>query len=136
MKPHSRRKARALALQVIFEWQFEASTILDIEARYLADLNPKKVDVDYFNDLVRGAVQNISAIDAIIIPCLDREFTQLNQVERAILRLAVYELKYRLDVPYKVVINEALELAKVFGSIEGYKYINGVLDKIVHIEKE
>lgn len=136
MKPHSRRKARALALQVIFEWQFEASAILDIEARYLADLNPKKVDADYFNDLVRGTVRNISAIDAVIIPYLDREFTQLNQVERAILRLAVYELKYRLDVPYKVVINEALELAKVFGSIEGYKYINGVLDKIVHVKKD
>jgi len=136
MKPHSRRKARALALQVVFEWQFEASTILDIEARYLADLNPKKVDADYFNDLVRGTVQNISAIDAVIIPYLDREFTQLNQVERAILRLAVYELKYRLDVPYKVVINEALELTKAFGSIEGYKYINGVLDKIVHAKKD
>ena len=136
MKPHSRRKARALVLQVIFEWQFEASTILDIAARYLADVNPKKVDVDYFNDLAHGIAQNISAIDANIIPFLDREFTQLNQVERAILRLAVYELKYRLDVPYKVVINEALELAKAFGSIEGYKYINGVLDKIVHAKKD
>jgi len=136
MKPYSRRKARALALQVIFEWQFEASTILDIEARYLADLNPKKVDVDYFNDLVRGTVQNISVIDAVIIPLLDRKFTELNQVERAILRLAVYELKYRLDVPYKVIINEALELAKAFGSIEGYKYINGVLDKVVHANKD
>lgn len=135
MKPHSRHKARALALQAIFEWQFEANPILDIEARYLADLNPKKVDADYFNNLVRGTVQNISAIDAVIIPFLDRKFTELNQVERTILRLAVYELKYRLDVPYKVVINEALELAKTFGSIEGYKYINGVLDKIVHAEK-
>lgn len=135
MKPHSRHKARALALQAVFEWQFAASPILDIVARYLADLNSKKVDVDYFNDLVRGTVQNISPIDAVIIPLLDRKFTELNQVERTVLRLAVYELKYRLDVPYKVVINEALELAKTFGSIEGYKYINGVLDKIVHAEK-
>ena len=136
MKPYSRRKARALALQVIFEWQFTANTILDIEARYLADLNPKKVDEDYFKDLVRGTVQNIDAIDAVIVPFLDRKLAELNQVERAILRLAVYELKYRLDVPYKVVINEALELAKAFGSIEGYKYINGVLDKIVHAQKD
>ena len=132
MKPHSRRKSRSLAVQAIFEWQFAASTIVEIEARYLAGLNPKKVDSDYFSDLVRGTAQHLEAIDAVIIPCLDRKLTELNQVERAILRLAVYELNYHLEVPYKVVINEALELAKVFGSVEGYKYINGVLDKIVH----
>lgn len=135
MKQYSRQKARAAAVQVMFEWQFAANDIAVIKNRYLETLNPKKVDVAYFQDLVMGVVQHLEVIDEIIIPVLDRKFTELNQVEKAILRLAVYELKYHLEVPYKVVINEALELAKTFGSIEGYKYVNGVLDKIVQATK-
>ncbi len=132
MKPHARHKARALVLQAIFQWQFAANSISDIEAQYLAELNPKKADAEYFSDLLRGTIKNVEAIDAVITPFLDRKIKELNQVECAMLRLAVYELMYRLDVPYKVIINEALELTKKFGSIEGYKYVNGVLDKIAH----
>jgi len=132
MKPHARHKARALALQAIFQWQFAANSVSDVEAQYLAELNPKKADAEYFSDLLRGTIENIVAIDAVITPALDRKIKELNQVECAVLRLAVYELLYRLDVPYKVIINEALELAKNFGTIEGYKYVNGVLDKLAH----
>ncbi|MEI8055570.1 MAG: transcription antitermination factor NusB [bacterium] len=130
MKPHARHKARALALQAIFQWQFAANSISDVEAQYLAELNPKKADSEYFIDLLRNTIKNVEAIDAVITPVLDRKIKELNQVECAVLRLAVYELLYRLDVPYKVVINEALELEKKFGTIDGYKYVNGVLDKI------
>ncbi|EKE01961.1 MAG: transcriptional terminator NusB [uncultured bacterium] len=132
MKSHARHKARSLALQAIFQWQFTTSSIDDIAVQYLAELNPKKVDAEYLNDLLRGTTKNIEAIDEVMTPFLDRKLKELNQVERAVLRLAIYELMYRPDVPYKVIINEALELAKKFGSIEGYKYVNGVLDKIAH----
>lgn len=132
MKPHTRHKARSLALQAIFQWQFGASNLDDIKTQYITELNPKKADAEYFSDLLYGTVNNVVTIDEIITPFLDRKIKELNQVERAVLRLAVYELKYRPDVPYKVIINEALELTKKFGTIEGYKYVNGVLDKIAH----
>ena len=117
MKPYARHRARALVLQAIFQWQFATSSVEEITAQYLAEVNPNKVDIVYFKKLLVGITKNV---------------TQLDQV-MAILRLAIYELVYCLDVPYKVVINEALELAKKFGSVTGYKYINGVLDKVVHI---
>ena len=132
MKPYNRHKARALALQAIFQWQFAANNVRDIETQYLSDLNPKKTDVEYFKNLLQGTVANITAIDDVIAPFLDRKTKDLNQIEHAVLRLAAYELMYRKDVPYKVVINEALELTKKFGTIEGYKYVNGVLDKIAN----
>jgi N utilization substance protein B len=132
MKTYARHKARSLVLQAIFQWQFAANSVSDIHAQYLAELNPKKVDAKYFKDLLYGTVKNVEAIDEVMTPFLDRKIKELNQVERAVLRLAIYELMYRPDVPYKVIINEALELAKKFGSIEGYKYVNGVLDKIAH----
>lgn len=132
MKPHTRHKARFLALQAIFQWQFAASNLDDLKVQYMAELNPKKVDAEYLNDLLCGTIKNINTIDKIMLPFLDRKIKELDQVECAVLRLAIYELMYRPDVPYKVIINEALELAKKFGSIEGYKYVNGVLDKIAH----
>lgn len=133
MKPHARHKARALVLQAIFQWQFVTNNAEDIAAQYLAEVNPKKVDIGYFNRLLAGIITNVTMLDQIMEPLLDRKLAELDQVEYAILRLAIYELVYCLDVPYKVVINEALELAKKFGSVTGYKYINGVLDKVVHV---
>jgi transcription antitermination protein NusB len=135
MKPHARHKARALALQAIFQWQFTTTRVCDIKAQYLAELNPKKVDAEYFSDLLQGTIENAPVIDETMSPFLDRKIEGLDQTELAILRISIYELMYRPDIPYKVIINEALELAKKFGSIEGYKYINGVLDKIAHSSK-
>ncbi len=130
MKPYSRHKARALALQAIYQWQFMTSSVSAIEAQYLAQLNPKKVDATYFIGLFRNTTENIAIIDEIMVKFLDRKITQLNQVECALLRLAINELKYQPDVPYKVVIDEALQLARKFGSVEGYKYVNAILDKV------
>lgn len=132
IKPKLRQKARFLALQAIYQWQLTAEDQVNIRRQFFDKLT-KKVDHDYFNDLVVGIIENVTAIDEIITPLLDRKFKDLDKVELAVLRLAVYELKYRSDVPYKVVINEALELTKNFGSIDGYKYINGVLDKAAAI---
>ncbi|EKD45678.1 MAG: transcriptional terminator NusB [uncultured bacterium] len=130
MKPQARRKARSLALQAIYQWQLVADDVVNIKMQFVDKINSKKVDAEYFNDLLDGVIKNVGAIDEVITPLLDRKITDLDAVELAVLRLATYELMLRLDVPYKVVINEALELTKNFGSIEGYKYINGVLDKV------
>ena len=130
MKPQARHKARSLALQAIYQWQLVADDIVNIKMQFVDKINSKKVDAEYFNDLLDGVIKNVGAIDEVITPFLDRKIKDLDAVELAVLRLATYELMMRLDVPHKVVINEALELTKNFGSIEGYKYVNGVLDKV------
>ncbi|MBU0745054.1 MAG: transcription antitermination factor NusB [Gammaproteobacteria bacterium] len=133
MKPQARSRARSLALQAIYQWQFAASSITDIKLQFVDKINSNKVDATYFNDLLDGVIKNIAAIDEVVTPLLDRKIKDLDAVELAVLRLATYELMLRLDVPYKVIINESLELNKKFGSIDGYRYINGVLDKVAKL---
>jgi N utilization substance protein B len=133
MKPQARHKARFLALQAIYQWQVTDDDIKSIKVQFLDKANSKKVDRDYFDDLLKGVVTNVAVIDETIAPFLDRKIGDLDLVELAVMRLATYELMKRSDVPYKVVINEALELAKDFGSVEGFKYVNGVLDKAAHL---
>jgi len=130
MKISNRKRARKLALQAAYQWQMNPEPASFIAAQFLAEVNAKKVDAEYFSVLLTGIIQNMQAVDAEISPFLDRKISELNPVELAVLRLATYELVYQLEVPGKVVINEALELAKAFGSVEGHKYVNGVLDKI------
>jgi transcription antitermination protein NusB len=130
MKPHARRKARSLALQAIYQWQLNVDNIANIRMQFIEKTNSNKVDALYFDDLLSGVIKNVQSLDDIFIPLLDRKLEDLDEVELAVLRIATYELMHRLDVPYKVIINEALELTKNFGSIDGYKYINGVLDKV------
>jgi transcription antitermination protein NusB len=129
MKPHARRKARSLALQAVYQWQLNVDSVANIKIQFLDKINSNKVDATYFIDLLDGVIRNVEVIDNIIVPFLDRKLKELDPVELAVMRLATYELMQRLDVPYKVVINEALELTKNFGSVEGYKYVNGILDK-------
>jgi len=128
--PSLRRKARSLAVQALYQWEVTRDPINLIELHFLEDTNLKKLDVGYFSELLHGVVNNIEIINDEMIPVLDRDLEKLNTVELSILRLAIFELLKRLDVPYRVVINEALELAKIFGSQEGFKYVNGVLDKV------
>lgn len=129
MKPSARRRARKLAVQAIYQWQLADTTLSDLVKQFLVEVNVKKVDVDYFRELLAVVLKHVDAIDAAFTPALDRKITELNPVELAILRLAVGELMFEKDVPYKVVINEALELTKTFGSTDGFKYVNAVLDK-------
>lgn len=123
-----RHKARCFAAQALYQAQFaeHGGDVLVKHAVEGIDLN--SLDFAYLTELVNGVVENVEKIDATLGPLLDRGITELNPVELAVLRLACYELLFRLDIPYRVIINEAVELAKKYGSEQGYKYINGVLD--------
>lgn len=130
MNLSQRRKARKLALQALYQWQLNPEPASAIEAQFLADANPKKIDLPYFSDLLRGVLLHAAEIDEGMEPALDRKINELNPVELAVLRMAIYEFLYHLEIPYKVVINEAVDLTKLFGSTDGHKYVNGVLDKV------
>jgi N utilization substance protein B len=129
MKPAARRKARKLALQAIYSWQVSGNPVADIEQQMLLENDITKIDVDYFKDLARGVAVNYKVLDDAVRPHLDRPFEEIDLIEKAILRLSCYELKFRQDVPYKVAINEGIELAKLFGADDSHKFVNGVLDK-------
>ena len=131
MKPAARRKARKLAVQAVYSWQLSQNSFSEIEAQYLTDTDTSKVDVDYFLDLLRGVGSYFRSLDESLEPFLDRPIKDLDPVELAVLRIAAFELKERLDVPYKVAINEAIELARSFGADDSHRFVNGVLDKAV-----
>ena len=124
-----REKARRYAMQALYGWILTENTIAQIETFYLADRNPKNYDVNYFKHLLHQIPANVAEIDAILTPFLDRPFASLDPIELSILRIAIYELKYSFDVPFKVVLHEAIELAKGFGAQDSFKFINSVLDK-------
>jgi N utilization substance protein B len=128
--PTARRNARKLALQGIYQWQVTHVVTSTIEAQLLEEKTLTKIDVPYFRELLKGACEAMDVLDEKIQPALDRALSEVSAVERAVLRLATYELVHRIDIPYRVVIDEALRLSKTFGTPEGFKYINGVLDKI------
>jgi N utilization substance protein B len=125
-----RHKARELALQAIYQWQFTEEASIAIEHQFHEDNDMSKVDTEYFTELLHQIPKSIGEMDAYIEGVIDRPFNELDPVELAILRIAVYELIYRQDVPYKVIINEALQITKKFGAPESFKYVNGVLDKL------
>jgi len=129
-KPSLRKKARRYAVQGIYQWHLSGNSVNDIEIQFLETINQAKVDVEYFRDILVKTLTSVSELDELLTPFMQREFEEVNPVELAILRLACFELKERMDVPYKVVINEALELTKTFGASEGHKFVNGILDKL------
>lgn len=136
MSPSARRKSRRLALQALYQWQIADTRVGEIELQFREDNDFTKIDAEYFHELLHGVPAHLSAIDLTLRPYLDRRIDEIDPIERALLRLATYEFMHRLDVPYRVVINEALELAKTFGAEEGFKYINGVLDKVARIVRK
>ncbi|EHD22752.1 MULTISPECIES: transcription antitermination factor NusB [Brenneria] len=129
MKPAARRRARECAVQALYSWQLSNNDIADIEHQFLSEQDVKDVDITYFRELLAGVATQAETLDRLMAPFLSRQLDELGQVERAILRLAIFELSKRDDVPYKVAINEAIELAKVFGAEDSHKFVNGVLDK-------
>lgn len=131
MKPTPRRKARELAVQAVYSWQVSGNNISDVEAHFLTDNAKRRFDIDYFQQLLRGVATNLTSLDESITPHVDRPLEDVDHVEKAILRTAIYELTYCLEVPYRVVINEAIELAKSFAADDSHKFVNGVLDKLV-----
>ena len=125
-----RRRAREFALQGLYQWQLAGNDVPAIEAHLAGVAGFEKIDRPLFDLLLKGAIAEAAELQALIEPQLDRPYAELSPVERAILLLATFELKRHLEAPYKVVINEAIELAKSYGGTDGHKYVNGVLDKL------
>lgn len=131
MNPTARHNARYYALQAMYQWQINHTPITELEADFLINhIKKKKTDIEYFKELIHAVPKNFDELDAHMTPFLSRSLQELDPVELAILRLGIYELAHRLDIPYRVAINEYLELTKQFGSIEGFKFVNGILDQV------
>ena len=127
----ARRRSRELALQGLYAWQLSGEGAADLHAQLAESKGFGKADAKYFARLLQGTIEEAGMLERLIAPLLDRKLKELSPVERGILLLAAFELKNAPDIPYKVVINEAIELAKEFGGTDGHKYVNGVLDKLV-----
>jgi N utilization substance protein B len=125
-----RRRSREFAVQGLYQWLLAATDPVVIAAELGEAEDFGKSDVPYFRALLNGAIDHAAELEALIAPLLDRSVSSLSPIERGILLLAGYELMRELEVPYRVVINEAVELAKVYGGTDGHKYVNGVLDKL------
>ena len=125
-----RRRSREFALQGLYQWQLAGGDPAAITRQLGEAKGFDKIDAEYFSALLEGAIAAAPELERAIAPHLDRDYARLSPVERAILLLAGYELKHRPEVPYRAVINEAVELAKSYGGTDGYKFVNGVLDKL------
>ena len=125
-----RHRARELALQGIYQWRITSGDEAQIEKQIHAEKNLGRYDKELFSKLLRGALSQHADIELLLAPHLDRPLAELSPVEFAVLLLGAFELSQHLEVPYKVVINEAVELAKTFGGTDGHKFVNGVLDKL------
>jgi N utilization substance protein B len=125
----ARSLARERAMQALYQWQMTGQDLADIEQQFLAEQDMKDVDKKYFKELLHGVPKLLGEFDTLSLELLSRPIDQVDPVERAILRIGLYELKQRLDIPYRVVINEAVELAKNYGAEQSHKFVNGTLDK-------
>ena len=129
-KTKAKQKARKLSLQALYSWDMGGIDLPTIEVNFHAENDMSKVDTDLFKSLLYEVPKNLEKIDEAYQPHLDREQDQLDPVSRAILRISTYELLFSIEVPYKVAINEGVNLAKTFGPTDAYKFINGVLDQV------
>lgn len=129
-KAGTRTRARRLAMQAIYQWLMNNDNIADIESQFLQDQESQSADQNMMSELIRGVESNQSQLVEYLQPNLSRPFAEVDPIEQAILLLAAYEFKFSLSVPYRAVINEAIELAKTYGAEQGHKFINGVLDKL------
>ncbi len=119
-------------MQAIYQWQMAGQNLTEIEAQFLQAQDMRKVDVDYFRELLHKIPAQLAVLDMDLKPSLDRAIEQIDPVERAILRIGAYEFRHHPEVPWKVVLNEAIELAKMFGGEESHRFINGILDKLAY----
>ncbi|WP_431689536.1 transcription antitermination factor NusB [Hahella sp. NBU794] len=125
-----RRAARKLALQALYQWRVAGASISQIEAEFTVDNDLQQVDRDLFKAVLYGVPSSVSELDALLQPFVDRKLTDVDPVELSLIRMGAFELRSRIEVPYRVVINEAVELAKQFGGTDGHKFVNSVLDKL------
>lgn len=127
---HARSLARRAAVQALYQWQIGQQNLSDIEAQFMLDHALDRADLPYFRELLHQIPAQLDDIERCLTPVLDRPLAEIDPVECAILRIGAYELSTHPELPYRVIINEAVQLAKRFGGDLGYKYVNGVLDKI------
>ena len=132
----SRRRSRQAAMQAVYQWQMTDVDAAPLEQEFRAAGALKKADDEFFSALVRGVLLRTEELDAHLVPLLDRKLTDLDRVELALLRLGAFELAHRIDVPYRVVIDEYVELAKRYGAEDSFKYVNGVLDALARRLRE
>jgi len=125
-----RSRARSKLVQALYQWQMTGQDVGDIESQFLAEEEMDEVDADFFSTVLHEVPANLKELDGYAAAYLDRPMSQVDPVERAILRLEVCEFAYHPEVPYRVIINEGVELAKRFGAEQGHKYINSILDKV------
>ncbi|HVR82515.1 MAG TPA: transcription antitermination factor NusB [Luteimonas sp.] len=128
INPVARSRARRRALQAVYAWQLSGGTAGSVIAQFAHEQAHEIADLEYFEDLVRGVLTHTGELDAALAEFVDRDVEQVDPIERAALRIATYEMRHRPDVPYRVVINEAIDTTKRFGSEHGHTYVNGVLD--------
>jgi N utilization substance protein B len=127
---HARVRARRSAVQALYQWAMSEVPIQDVINEFVNERTElKKADTEYFKEILRGATKESENLDKQLIPLLDRTLDELDPVEKAILQIGIYELTFHPELPYRVVLNEAVDLAKMFGAEQSHKYINGVLDK-------
>ena len=116
-------------MQALYQWELTGLLDAKIEESFLSDWSLGGVDQEYFKQLVQGILTNTAELDRVLEKCLDRDLASVDPIERTILRIGTYELQFRPEIPVRVVLNEAIELARVFGAEEGYRFVNGVLDR-------
>ena len=128
--PSTRKKARELLVQALYQESVSGAEASVVEAEFSANNNMNKVDTEFFKELLYGIIDKLDEVDGAYTEFLDRETSRLDQISRVLLRIGSYELCFRIDIPYKVAINESVNLAKKFGPTDSYKYINGILDMV------
>lgn len=131
-----RSRARRAALQALYQWQMTDDAPQSIAAQFREDPSWQRIDEPLFDALVHGVPENLAALDAHLAPILDRPIAQVDAVERAILRMGAFELTQDDEVPWRVVINECVELAREFGAEQSHRYINGILDNLARRTRE
>lgn len=125
-----RSNARKKALQALYQWHMSGNDLAEIESQFHEEQNMDKVDLEYFHTLLHQVPAEVNALDQLIDQYSDRKDDEIDPIEQSVLRLATYEIKRRIDVPYKVVISEAISLAKMFGSDKSHVFVNSILDKL------
>jgi transcription antitermination protein NusB len=126
----ARTNARKAAVQALYQWQMTGQNLGDIERQFLEEDRLKDAQKTYFYELFHGVPEHLDVIDQTLTEFVDRPVDKIDPVERAILRIGVYELLHRLDMPFRVILNEGINLAKHFGADGSHKYVNGILDKV------
>lgn len=136
VSPATRRKARHFGMQALYQWHMTGAPLNNIEAEFRVDNDMAHTDTAYFHELVHKVPACVQELDGIYQQFIqDRELKELDPITLSLLRLATYEFKYRIDIPYKVVINESVSLAKKFGATDSFKFVNGVLDQVAAKER-